>query len=63
MKKQKLSLNQLKVESFVTSKDKIRGGSGLASFPFCNPIPTQHCPTGDPITGEGLGICAADKTN
>lgn len=59
MKKKKLSLDELKVNSFVTAKDQIKGGTNLVSFPFCNPIITQHCPTDTHVTGEGLGFCEA----
>ncbi len=57
MKKQKLSLDQLKVKSFVTSKDQIKGGFQLVTFGICE---TAEPPCNTVIPGD-FGICQAPK--
>ena len=48
MKKKKLNLDQIKVESFTTDVDKVKGGD---SINFCiTPTFDAACNTQDPIT-------------
>ena len=55
MKKQRLSLDKLKVNSFVTAQNDIKGGFQMVTFGYCQ---TENPPCNTALIGD-FGICDA----